>query len=254
LQKGVWRGVRILPEAWVEAATNTQVANPNEPNIDWRQGYGYQFWRCRHGAYRGDGAFGQFCIIMPEQDAVLAITSGVGNMQAVLELAWQHLLPAMQADPLPEDARAQQTLDQKLARLALPAQPGRPSSPIAPEVSGRAYRFENSDQDVNAISLGFDGPFATLTMRDSCGTHQVAVGSGTWHTGTTTLWGGTSRPVAASGVWTSDDVYVVQLCFYETPFCSTLTFRFEGDQLVEEWKDNVAFGPTERPQIVGTAE
>ena len=51
------------------------------PSSDWDQGYGYQFWRCRHSAYRGDGAFGQYCIVMPEQDAVLAITSGVKDMQ-----------------------------------------------------------------------------------------------------------------------------------------------------------------------------
>ena len=60
LQKGMWNGRRILPEGWVEEATAVQVSNgsPSEPS-EWTQGYGYQFWRCRHGAYRGDGAFGQ---------------------------------------------------------------------------------------------------------------------------------------------------------------------------------------------------
>ena len=55
------------------------------------------------GAYRGDGAFGQFCVVMPEQEAVLAITAGVGDMQAVLNLVWKHLLPALEREPLPED-------------------------------------------------------------------------------------------------------------------------------------------------------
>jgi CubicO group peptidase (beta-lactamase class C family) len=254
LQKGIWRGARILPEAWVEAASSAQVANPNEPNIDWRQGYGYQFWRCRHGAYRGDGAFGQFCIIMPEQDAVLAITSGVGNMQAVLDLVWEQLLPAMQAAPLPEDAAAHQKLEQKLTQLALPTQPGQPTSITAARVSGRTYRFQKSDQDVEAIRLDFDGQLGRLTMQDSCGTHHIAAGSGAWHKGTTTLYGGVSRPVAASGAWTEDDTYTMRLCFYETPFCPTLTYRFSGDQLAAEWRDNVGFGPTEHPPIVGKAE
>jgi hypothetical protein len=39
--------------------------NETQTNPDWRQGYGYQFWRCRHNCYRGDGAFGQYCIVMP---------------------------------------------------------------------------------------------------------------------------------------------------------------------------------------------
>jgi CubicO group peptidase (beta-lactamase class C family) len=254
LQKGIWHGRRILTEDWVEAATMRQVANDNEPQIDWRQGYGYQFWRCRHGAYRGDGAFGQFCVVMPEQEAVLAITSGVGNMQAVLNLIWEHLLPAMQAAPLPEDAAARARLDQKLAQLALPPQQGQPSSATAARVSGRTYRFEKSDQDVDAITLDLEAQPGTLIIQDGNGTHRIGVGSGVWQKGATTLYDRAPLPVAASGAWTGDDTYVVRLCFTNTPFMPTLTLRFSGEQLTAEWKDNVAFGPTEHPPIVGSAE
>ncbi|MEP7292224.1 MAG: serine hydrolase, partial [Chloroflexota bacterium] len=91
LQKGAWQGKQLLPEAWVAEATRAQIANGDDPERDWTQGYGYQFWRCRHGAYRGDGVFGQFCIVMPEQDAVLAITGGmdVFDMQQPLNLIWE---------------------------------------------------------------------------------------------------------------------------------------------------------------------
>ena len=78
LQKGKWNGKQILSEAWVELASSKHISNGSDPERDWEQGYGFQFWRCRHNAYRGDGAFGQYCIVMPDQDAVLAITSGVG--------------------------------------------------------------------------------------------------------------------------------------------------------------------------------
>jgi CubicO group peptidase (beta-lactamase class C family) len=86
LQRGVWQGTRLLSEAWVAEATAPQEPNsrfPGKPlpNPDWEQGYGYQFWRCRHNAYRGDGAFGQYCIVMPDQEAVLATTSGTANLQ-----------------------------------------------------------------------------------------------------------------------------------------------------------------------------
>ena len=95
LNKGIWGERRILSEAWVEEATSYQVSNGDDPESDWAQGYGYQFWRCRHNIYRGDGAFGQYSIVMPEQDAVLAITGGVGDMQQPLNLVWDILLPAM---------------------------------------------------------------------------------------------------------------------------------------------------------------
>lgn len=68
-----------IKEKWVEEATSFQISNEGNENPDWSQGYGYQFWKCRHNVYRGDGAFGQFCIVMPEQDAVIAITSGVND-------------------------------------------------------------------------------------------------------------------------------------------------------------------------------
>ena len=56
LQRGMWDGRRLLPEWWVTEATALQTANGSDPDSDWDQGYGYQFWRCRHNAYRGDGA------------------------------------------------------------------------------------------------------------------------------------------------------------------------------------------------------
>ena len=85
----MWAGQRILPEAWATKATQATSDNSNtQTNPDWTVGYGYQFWRCQHNCYRGDGAFGQYCIVMPEQDAVLAIISGVRDLQAVLDKVW----------------------------------------------------------------------------------------------------------------------------------------------------------------------
>ncbi len=88
--------------AWVEAATARQTSNGRNPQSDFRdQGYGYQFWRSRHGAYRGVGAFGQYCVVLPEQDAVVAITSGVKDMQGLLNLVWEKLPPALKSESLP---------------------------------------------------------------------------------------------------------------------------------------------------------
>ena len=86
-----------------EQATSMQTSNGSSPNSDWDQGYGYQFWRSRHNSFRGDGAFGQYCMVIPEQDAVVAITSGVRDMQKVMNLVWDKLLPAMKSGRLPEN-------------------------------------------------------------------------------------------------------------------------------------------------------
>ena len=126
LQKGKWNGKQIIPAAWVEEATTFKIqqpspAKPTRPNEknDWLQGYCYQFWRCQHNAYRGDGEYGQYTIVMPDQDAVLAITSETLDMQGILDLVWEHILPAIKQQALPANAASDSALKQRMAALAL---------------------------------------------------------------------------------------------------------------------------------------
>jgi CubicO group peptidase (beta-lactamase class C family) len=151
LQNGIWHGKQLVPAAWVAAATARQTSNGSNPKGDWDQGYGYQFWRCRNGAYRGDGAFGQYCIVMPEQDAVIAITSGVKDMQAVLNLVWDKLLPALKPSPLAPDEEAAKKLDGILKGLSLrrPADSGTPA-----HVTGKKYVFPANSRKLESIALG----------------------------------------------------------------------------------------------------
>lgn len=120
LQKGRWNGKQLVPAAWVEQATSKQVSNGSDPSRDWDQGYGFQFWRCRHGAYRGDGAFGQFCIVLPEHDAVIAITADTKDMQAELNVVWDKLLPAFHKDVLPANPVEVHQLMAVMSKLAVP--------------------------------------------------------------------------------------------------------------------------------------
>jgi hypothetical protein len=254
LQKGVWQDAQVVPAAWVAEATAAQVDNSGrEADPDWEQGYGYQFWRCRHGAYRGDGAFGQFCIVMPDQNAVLVITSGVPDMQAVLDLVWAHLLPAMQPEPLVEDQDAQDALTRKLASLALAPAQSAVASPLAAQLSGKHYLFEENEMQVESLSLDFTETGCRLTLCDADGEHQVVCANGAWHEGQTTLdnWRRKPRPVTASGAWTAEDTYVIKLCFYETPFCPTISCRFVEDRLLYQFMPNVGFGPLDLPVLEG---
>ena len=103
LQKGNWQGKQLLPVEWTDLATAKQVSNGSNPLSDWDQGYGFQFWRCRHDGFRGDGKDGQFCIVLPKQDTVIAITANTGDMQAELDVVWDKLLPAIGDTPLHDD-------------------------------------------------------------------------------------------------------------------------------------------------------
>lgn len=117
LRNGEWAGRQLLSAEWVAEATRAHIATNPDPNSnsDWDRGYGFQFWRSRHG-YRGDGAFGQFCLVLPDLDLVVATTADTEQMQAVLDAVWEHLLPAVDRASSPSD---DEQLTERLAALAL---------------------------------------------------------------------------------------------------------------------------------------
>jgi CubicO group peptidase (beta-lactamase class C family) len=255
LQKGRWHEKQLVPAAWVEAATARQTSNGSNPKSDWEQGYGYQFWRCRHGAYRGDGAFGQFCLVMPEQDAVIAITSGTRDMQAVLNLIWDKLLPAMQSVPLPANEGARKELERAIAKLVLPMPQGAASAALAAKISGKRFVFPTNAQKLEAITYeSAAGRSPTLVLRVNGADHRLASGHGAWQNGRMTYGSMTNQPVAVAGAWTADDTYTAKFCFHETPTSVTANLRFSGDRLYFNAEYNVAFGPTKQPELVGRSE
>lgn len=251
LQRGMWQGRSIVPESWIAAATSRQVANGDDPNNDWAQGYGYQFWRCRHNAYRGDGAFGQFCLVMPDQDAVLAITSGVSDMGAVLNGVWECLLPAIGGG---QQRRAgDDGLGAVLARLEVRPPEG---SAVAPEADGlrrRQYAVAPNDRKIRSASFTVTSRRIVMTLENERGKHALTCGMTDWVRGATALEGDPPAKVATRGAWSPDGTLTMRVCFYETPFVRTITFRGDGDEMTLSWKDNVGFGPTEGPTLRGKA-
>jgi CubicO group peptidase (beta-lactamase class C family) len=259
LQKGVWNGRQLVPAAWVAAATSLQVANGSSPQSDWDQGYGFQFWRSRHNSFRGDGAFGQYCLVLPDVDAVVVITSGVRDMQTVMNLVWNTLLPAMQARALPENPVGDRRLAATIARLQLRPPSGKPTSPLARSTAGRWYAFPDSSRGIRAVELNFDSSGAALVVRTDAGTTRTPIGIGSWVESRDGFAGGLDQMLsvpahpllAASGAWTTDSVFTVKLALYETPYSATVAFRFDGDRLVLDEEYNVSFGPTKQPQLIG---
>jgi len=252
LQKGQWQGRQLAPASWIEAATARQTSNGSDPESDWEQGYGYQFWRCRHGLYRGDGAFGQFCIVMPEQDAVVAITSGTRNMGSVMNLVWDNLLPAMQQKRLKANPETHKRLKTAIAGLAVHPAQGAGNSTLASHISGRRFVFPANSQNIEAISLECTNGSVTLLARVSGIDHRIDCSS-QWSRERFGFGRFPAQPAAATGAWASESNFTAKICFYETPFYITLNLAFSGDQVVLDCEHNVSFGPTRQPQLTGSA-
>jgi len=238
LQRGEWQGRQLLPEGWVELATRKHIRNDLDPetNVDWAQGYGYQYWMARHG-FRGDGAYGQFCLVLPEQDVVVVTTGCSDKMQGILDNVWTHLLPALGTPGSPAESTGTSTgtdsaeeLTDRLATLALPVVEGALEGP-ADEMS---FVVEPcGDQaplapgtTIELRSAGADGWELTIVTGDSRLT--LACGHTSWvesaiesaDSRPAGLRGRQRRaptPVVARGAWTTADTFEADVVLIELP-------------------------------------
>ena len=200
-------------------------------------------------------------LVLPEQDAVVAITSGVRDMQSVMEIVWNKLLPAMSSDALPEDVAAQRALRAKLTGLTVRMPAGRAKTAISSRISRRWYVFPENDRGIRAIALVFTSPSPAILVRTSAGESRTPIGIGSWVKSRTGFANGMEKllsvpsnpEVAASGAWTEDSVFTLKLVAPQTPYYSTLTFRFDGERLILDGSYNVSFGPTKLQQLEGKA-
>ena len=191
---------------------------------------------------------------MPEQDAVLVVTSGVRDMQAVLNIAWDKMLPAFKSTSslAPEEA-ARQKLEQRLKGLKVRTVERSGSAPEG--VVGKTFQFRDNERKLESIRLeGSDEDGAlTLVARIGGTERRITCGRATSVKGRA-AWGRLAeQPMAASGAWTGDDTFTARMCFYETPFVATVRLKVTGDELHYAFETNVGFGPTRDPPLVGKA-
>lgn len=244
LQKGKWNGEQLIPAAWVEEATRFHIQQPGgdkpdrpKSKNDWMQGYGYQFWRCQGTAFRGDGAFGQFTIVLPEQDAVIVMTSENKNMQGQLDLVWKHLLPAM-------DGKAEKAADLgKLKTLKLVPPHGRKNA-----AANKKFKLEDNAAGLKDVSFAFSEDTCTFTAND----HTITCGLESWKrceaafpgTPPRLISGGMPKKtplskIAASATWTDDSTLVMTWRYYETPHSDTVTCVFDGENVTISFLNSI---------------
>ncbi|MFF4350159.1 serine hydrolase domain-containing protein [Streptomyces sp. NPDC001530] len=242
LQDGVWEGRRLLPSSWIAEATRAHISTADGTAegalSDWQQGYGFQFWRSRHG-YRGDGAYGQFCLVLPEYDAVIATTAATEQMQDLLNLVWRHLLPAFGTTPLvgAEDGG----LRRRLARLALAPVEAKPEPPASGNTwagvefvpQGGACADQRTLTGV-AVAAGEQGWRVSLTEGDR--RLDLRLGATGWSVDPGPV------PTAVSGGWTDQETLRVDVLFLETPHRMTVTCSLPDRTFTARWHTNPLHG------------
>lgn len=213
------RGTDVLvPEAWIAEASQTHTQNPHGETIDWQQGYGFLLWQSQHG-YRGDGAFGQFMVVLPEHDAVVAMFSNTADMQVILDLMWEHLLPALEG---PGSTAADEALTAQLDRLALPTASERLSTTLDSMPADAVFTSSppalTSHRSITSIEVQGDRLL-------------VAEGHATLDLPLTRQWS-IEGNLAASAAHHLDGTLTVDMVFLNTPHRLELTMiggRFQSD-------------------------
>ncbi|MBR4204409.1 MAG: serine hydrolase [Clostridia bacterium] len=222
LQKGKWDGKQLLGEDWIRDAATPWSDNKNHggENSDWGSGYGYQFWMCRPDeVFRGDGAYGQYCVVMPGQDMVIAILSGIGDMGAVLDSIWTNILPCVADGPIAasgaENALSALQMDAKTP--AIWEEDGTAvSAPIPEEGWLGTYRMRpNSPLGIDTFTLGADG--VTLSKGDDAETWALSLDE--W------IPAAGNPEVAVRAAKTRDGL-ILHSCRVFTPFETILTLTF----------------------------
>ena len=257
LQKGKWNGKQILPPAWVEEATTFKIDNApglsqeRKDSSDWRQGYCYQFWRSRHNSFRGDGAFGQYALILPQEDAVIAITSETIDMQGELNLVWKHLLPAMQVDRSALNKNDAVVLKKRLASLKLQFPPKTDTIFHEPVISDKKFLIEPNSKNIETVSFNGKNRVITLTIKTKDNTYSFDFDNRKWAEGKTKMLGPSlvegaknhfvglpPSQTAGSYNWKSRNTLEMQLRYIDSPHTLNMTFQFSNDEISLDMLDS----------------
>lgn len=262
LQKGKWNGKQLLPESWIEEATKKQTTS-NKGDSDWSQGYGYQFWRCKPGFYRGDGAFGQFCMVMPEQDAVLVMTSESWDLQKTMNVAYQTLLPAMSNSALPENETEFLALKNDVKTLSLTNPKGSITSPLAMQYANKVFQTGANQYGIKEVNFYFDKDYCILTLTSAAGVDKLRFGWQNWlvnEGATRNLFPVPNRThmpskMAGTAIWTNDNTLQLNEKFVEAIHGDKFNCVFDGNKVTISFlnsvSENTKTSPEKRESLVG---
>lgn len=250
LQKGKWNGEQILSEDWVAQATSKQINN-GDNDSSWGYGYGYQFWLNPPGGFRADGAFGQFSMVLPEQDMVIAMTTESMNTAATMQLIWDLAETVTSQNPLPENKIAFDNLQSNLQALKYDPPKLNTTSTLADGISGKEYILEDNPFDAMIVSFDIEneGIFFTLGTKNkadivvSCGINKW-VKEANYKPEAHSLFSlrriDFESKLAASATWQDDNTLIITSRFMETTHGDQFIFTFNDDTVNIKFNHSLA--------------
>jgi hypothetical protein len=200
----------------------------------------------------GAGAIGQLCVVMPEREAVLAMTAAAPDMQATLNVVWDTLLPGM--DATGNMATGRQSRPRRALRgLWLKPPPFRDDPIAAHAIDGATFDLRGGGR-LRSISFSFVRGRLVVRARGRR-SNTFRCGAGRWAAGRARREGSRDRlsqPVRCAYRWTEDGALEVTVRWIAGPFCDSYTCRFDGKEVEVRLAANVALVPTDTPPVRGS--
>lgn len=202
LNRGKWDGKQLIPAEYIDEATSKHInnwggskyqllddfADEDEPDevkaSDWQRGYGQQFWRCvPEGVYRGDGAFGQICVVMPKYDIVVVSNAGGTDAQKQLYCIWNNINDeAVEYVPDSNTAADEAELLSYTSSLARPALKGAIKADKFAAYNGKTFELPDNPYGIRRFILNTDenGVSVKVKMKGSDTFSELYAPYGKW--------------------------------------------------------------------------
>ena len=228
LHGGKWEGKQVVSEQWVRDSITFQADPGRGPN----SGYGYGWWLDKVGGndeFGGNGRGGQRVAVWAEKDMIVVVT-GAGYPGA--EVGPPVAASVKSSSALPENPEAVKRLQASMAEAAkAPAPLPTPDLPaLAAKISGAAWEFPRNASRIDGLQFVFDGKVEAKVKVKYLGTDlSFPVGlDGVYRLGP---WGPLGLLAGATGKWTSDTDFVLDLNFVSNINHYSMALHFDGDKV-----------------------
>lgn len=251
LQGGEWNGKQLVSREWVKEMMSVHVVRDAND-------YGYQIWLCEYpGAWRADGAFGQYIIIVPQKNMVVVLnqcsrSKGFPERSNIWHTVVKNALNCA-IDAKPDELKE---LAEYEKNASLPVLKGDKSSAVAEKINGKTFALDknklgwqsvkfrtvgdgyamevvDAEGKKSTINLGFEdwamSQLAGYPHYSILAKNRFAGVTGPFYTGSCYAW--------------NADVLDVKIHYVNWITALRLSFKFDGDKVEINVSENYPSKP-----------
>lgn len=250
LQNGVWNGVQVIPDGWVEAMTTPYTRGLY--GLDAKElGFGYNTWCGRNdGYYRFEGLYSQFIFFYPREEACVAINCSDIKHKVIFDLVDKYFPKAFKDDLQVISEDITEEFKESLNRFSyniLPVAPRnyatetglndkiykmRPVKVATMLPLSATYMLSSKPGYLNNIKFRFNEDYAEMTWDEkNAGKNVICINFDGKRRISNVHFGDMHVHVLAYGAWRSDGKLEIQFYTMEIPEVRTWVIEFNKNKI-----------------------